>query len=267
MIHNLVVLDLEKAKDAQAKEIAALKKRIQKLERKKMSTPIGLKRLKKVGESIADIDADVEVTLVDETQERQDDELMFDTGVLDTDEMHVEAKVIEKDEQSTKLDDSTAGKAVTTASVEDSAAPTTIKEISQEQKLARKQEEEANIALIESWENTQAMMEADRLLAKRLQSKEREEMLQDIDREDLETLWKLVKTKHGDKRPEDEHERVLWGDFKVMFEPDIRSLEMRTSSYVLSTAQAYGKAAKSVAGEKVYAAGLQLLEDFLLSRG
>ncbi|GJV26681.1 hypothetical protein Tco_1383129 [Tanacetum coccineum] len=63
-------------------------------------------------------------------------------------------------------------------------------------------------------------------------------MLQDIDREDLETLWKLVKTKHGDTRPEDEHERVLLGDFKVI-----------------------------TAGEKVYAAGLQLLEDLLLSRG
>ncbi|GJV74245.1 hypothetical protein Tco_1494240 [Tanacetum coccineum] len=48
-------------------------------------------------------------------------------------------------------------------------------------------------------------------------------MLQDIDREDLETLWKLVKTKHGDTRPEDEHERVLLGDLKVMFEPNIRS--------------------------------------------
>ncbi|GKB41461.1 putative reverse transcriptase domain-containing protein [Tanacetum coccineum] len=44
-----------------------------------------------------------------------------------------------------------------------------------------------------------------------------------IDREDLQTLWKLVKTKHGDIRPEDEHERVLWGDLKVMFKPDIRS--------------------------------------------
>ncbi|GKG55857.1 hypothetical protein Tco_0574751, partial [Tanacetum coccineum] len=42
---------------------------------------------------IADIDADVEVTLVDETQEGQDDELMFDTEVLDTNEMFVEAKV------------------------------------------------------------------------------------------------------------------------------------------------------------------------------
>ncbi|GJR93969.1 hypothetical protein Tco_0266143 [Tanacetum coccineum] len=285
------VLDLEKAKDAQAKEIAALKKRIQRLERKKMSRPTGLKRLKKVdmsrrvessedheslgaledaskqGRSIADLDKD-DVTLVDETQERHDDELMFDTRVLDADEMLVEAKVDKKDEQSTKLDDSTAGEVVTTASVEGSAALTTIEEITlaqiliqikaakpkvvttaattttttrpkargvvvqessefrapqeaqpsiskdkgkgimiepevplkrkdqialdeqiardiqakldaeliEEQKLARKQEEEANIALIESWENTQAMMKADRLLAERLHSKEREEL-------------------------------------------------------------------------------------------
>ncbi|GJX49414.1 hypothetical protein Tco_0276259 [Tanacetum coccineum] len=49
----------------------------------------------------------------------------------------------------------------------------------------------------------------------------------DIDKEDLETLWKLVKTKHGNTRPEDEHERVLWGDLKVMFEPDIKSYVWR----------------------------------------
>ncbi|GJX03029.1 hypothetical protein Tco_0188945 [Tanacetum coccineum] len=40
-----------------------------------------------------------------------------------------------KDEQSTKLDDSTAGEAVTTASVEGSAGPTTIKEITLAQTL------------------------------------------------------------------------------------------------------------------------------------
>ncbi|GJW00354.1 hypothetical protein Tco_1555605 [Tanacetum coccineum] len=48
-------------------------------------------------------------------------------------------------------------------------------------------------------------------------------MLQGIEREDLETLWKLVKTKHGNTRPENENERVLWGELKVMFEPDIKS--------------------------------------------
>ncbi|GJW10729.1 putative ribonuclease H-like domain-containing protein [Tanacetum coccineum] len=34
-------------------------------------------------------------------------------------------------------------------------------------------------------------------------------MLQDINREDLETFWKLVKTKHSDLRRKDEHERVM----------------------------------------------------------
>ncbi|GKB44587.1 hypothetical protein Tco_0889529 [Tanacetum coccineum] len=89
------VLDLQIAKDAQAKEIATLKKRIQRLERRKMSRPTGLKRLRK-GRSIEDIDADVDVTLVDETQERQDDDLMFDTIVLEDDEMHGKLKCMRK---------------------------------------------------------------------------------------------------------------------------------------------------------------------------
>ncbi|GKB03102.1 hypothetical protein Tco_0831191 [Tanacetum coccineum] len=103
---------------------------------------------------------------------------MFDTGVLDDDEVFVDVASSEKNEQSTKLDDSTTGEAVTTASVEDSAAPTIqvstadIGEVTANIGLY----EEANIELIESWENTQAMMEADRLLAERLQSKEREQL-------------------------------------------------------------------------------------------
>ncbi|GJX42423.1 hypothetical protein Tco_0257413 [Tanacetum coccineum] len=48
-------------------------------------------------------------------------------------------------------------------------------------------------------------------------------MLQGIDREDLETLWKLVKAKHENTRPEEDYQRVLWGDLKVMFKPDIKS--------------------------------------------
>ncbi|GKE79654.1 hypothetical protein Tco_1545774, partial [Tanacetum coccineum] len=49
------------------------------------------------------------------------------------------------------------------------------------------------------------------------------QMLQNIDREDLETLWKLVKAKHVLTKPEEAYERVLWGDLKVMFEPDVES--------------------------------------------
>ncbi|GKA35498.1 hypothetical protein Tco_0721989 [Tanacetum coccineum] len=48
-------------------------------------------------------------------------------------------------------------------------------------------------------------------------------MLRDIDREDLETLWNLVKAKHENTMLEEDYERALWGDLKVMFEPDIKS--------------------------------------------
>ncbi|GJR56289.1 hypothetical protein Tco_1406810 [Tanacetum coccineum] len=56
----------------------------------------------KQGRSIVDIDADVEVTLVYETQVRHNDDLIFDTGVLDDVEMPVEAKVDGKMKQYSK---------------------------------------------------------------------------------------------------------------------------------------------------------------------
>ncbi|GJZ30659.1 hypothetical protein Tco_0575706 [Tanacetum coccineum] len=59
-------------------------------------------------------------------------------------------------------------------------------------------------------------------------------MLQNINKEDLETLWKLVKAKHGNTRPEEAYERVLWGDLKVMFEPDVET------EYSVSTSTGYG---------------------------
>ncbi|GJV25391.1 hypothetical protein Tco_1378086 [Tanacetum coccineum] len=46
-------------------------------------------------------------------------------------------------------------------------------------------------------------------------------MLKSFDMEDLETLWKLVKAKHGSTRPEEGYERVLWGDLKTMFDPHV----------------------------------------------
>ncbi|GKF77363.1 hypothetical protein Tco_0229833 [Tanacetum coccineum] len=95
VIHLKVVLDLEEAKIAQAKEIASLKKRVKQLEKRRKSRPSGLKRLRKVGSAsnvslgaqedasnqgrkIADLDADAKVTLIDETQERFDEEMLFD---------------------------------------------------------------------------------------------------------------------------------------------------------------------------------------------
>ncbi|GJT56869.1 hypothetical protein Tco_0991923 [Tanacetum coccineum] len=53
------------------------------------------------------------------------------------------------------------------------------------------------------------------------------QMLRSFDREDLETLWKLVKAKHGYTRPEEGYERVLWGDLKTMFEHHVEDLVWR----------------------------------------
>ncbi|GJX84101.1 hypothetical protein Tco_0333582 [Tanacetum coccineum] len=106
------VLDLETTKTAQAKEIASLKKRVKKLERKRKSKTPGMKRLFKIGRSaqvvssedeglgdqedaskqgrkIDDIDKDAEVTLVNETQGRYDDAQMFDTDVFNGEEVFV----------------------------------------------------------------------------------------------------------------------------------------------------------------------------------
>ncbi|GKE37438.1 hypothetical protein Tco_1460843, partial [Tanacetum coccineum] len=62
-------------------------------------------------------------------------------------------------------------------------------------------------------------------------------ILQNIDIEDLETLWKLVKAKHGNTRPEEAYERVLWGDLKVMFEPDIESDNLHIFMLVAKTSR------------------------------
>nr|GEV59716.1 putative ribonuclease H-like domain-containing protein [Tanacetum cinerariifolium] len=108
------VLDLEEAKTAQAKEIANLKKRVKKLEKRRKSRRAVLRRLKK------DIDQDAEIALVDEAQGRMHDADMFGVDDLEGNEVIIDVrqKIVEKEV-------STAGEVVTAASVEDSAALTT----------------------------------------------------------------------------------------------------------------------------------------------
>ncbi|GKE84852.1 hypothetical protein Tco_1558594 [Tanacetum coccineum] len=141
------VLDLENTKTAQAKEITSLKLRVKRLEKKGGSRTHKLKRLYKIGRSarvvssdeaslgdqedaskqrrkIDDIDADVEITLVDETQGRHDDDLMFDIGVLNDEEVFAGQDMTEK-EVSTADPVTTAGEVVTTANVEVSTASPT----------------------------------------------------------------------------------------------------------------------------------------------
>nr|GEU94018.1 uncharacterized mitochondrial protein AtMg00810-like [Tanacetum cinerariifolium] len=92
------VFDLKKSKTAQAKQIANLKKRVKKLERKKKSRTSGLKRLCK-GRMIDNINQNVEITLVDKNQGRMNEEEMFGVNELDGDEVIAGEEV----EQSTKV--------------------------------------------------------------------------------------------------------------------------------------------------------------------
>ncbi|GJV70901.1 hypothetical protein Tco_1490896 [Tanacetum coccineum] len=231
------VLDLEKSKSNQAIKIASLKKRVDKLEKRRKFRTTWLKRLKKVGTTrriessndslgaqedaskqgrrIEDIDADVEVTLVNETQERQDEDLMFDTRVLDDDEVFVDVTTTLMEIKAAKpkakgivfhdLEKQVSKPTVsfTQPSIKDIGKGIMQKperplaekdqvaldedlarnlqaqleaELIEEEMLARKHEEEANIALIKSWDNTQAMMKADFDLAQRLQTEEQGEI-------------------------------------------------------------------------------------------
>ncbi|GJV22795.1 putative ribonuclease H-like domain-containing protein [Tanacetum coccineum] len=248
------VLDLENTKTAQAQEITSLKLRVKKLEKKGGSRTHKLKRLYKVGRStkvifsdeaslgdqevaskqgrkINDIDKYAEITLVDETQGRYGNDQMFDTGVLDDDEVFAGQDMAEKEnnvakkEVSTADQVTTAGKVVTIASVEISTAsptktiiaddltfaqtlieirnkgkaimedpekPTKRKdqishdeevaqrleaqlqaELEEEDRLVRQREEEANSF---SWDNVQAMIDADYRMAQQMQAEEQEKL-------------------------------------------------------------------------------------------
>ncbi|GKE90901.1 hypothetical protein Tco_1571996 [Tanacetum coccineum] len=133
------VLDLEKTKTTQPNEIASLKRRVKKLEKKNRSRTHKLKRLYKVGltarvesfdneESLSEdaskqgridaINVDEEITLV---SVQNVDEEMFDVNVLDGEEVFVvEQEVVVKDVNNEGNVLSTAGDATTV-----SAATTT----------------------------------------------------------------------------------------------------------------------------------------------
>ncbi|GKC85975.1 hypothetical protein Tco_1141692, partial [Tanacetum coccineum] len=114
------VIDLESIKTTQGSKIASLKRRIKKLEKKNKSRTYKLKRLHKVGRSARVVsfdEASLGITLVDETQGRHDDDLMFDTSVLNDEEVFAGQDMVKK-EVSTADTVTTAGEVVTTANVE-----------------------------------------------------------------------------------------------------------------------------------------------------
>ncbi|GKA42420.1 hypothetical protein Tco_0735080, partial [Tanacetum coccineum] len=82
------VLALENTKTAQAQEITSLKLGVKKLEKKGGSRTHKLKRLYK-GRNIDDVHKDADITLVDETQGRYGDDIIFDVSDLAGEEVFV----------------------------------------------------------------------------------------------------------------------------------------------------------------------------------
>ncbi|GJS06744.1 hypothetical protein Tco_0363540 [Tanacetum coccineum] len=329
------------------KEISSLKLRVKRLEKKGGARTHKLKILFNIGRSVQvvsskdeglsdkedaskqerkidDIDKDAEVTLVDETQGRYGDDLVFDITILDGEEVFAGQDVVEK-EVSTADPVTTAGEVVTTASVEVSAATTTTTTVITESttiiapstipkaksitfrdpcestrrttltpipsnikdkgkakmiepkkplkkteqirldeelafKLQAEEEEQARLAREKdekveeaniSWDNVKAMIEADRTLGEEkeklysIKSSRKEEQATNystIEKYNVNLSkthgWlqaksieeqKLVKAKHGNTRPEEGYERVLWGDLRTMFEHHVEDLIWRNS--------------------------------------
>ncbi|GKC50736.1 hypothetical protein Tco_1073481 [Tanacetum coccineum] len=233
-------------------EITSLKLRVKKLEKKGGSRTHKLKRLYKVGRSarmvssddaslgdqedaskqgrkIDDIDKDAEITLIDETQGRYGDDLMFDTGVLDDEEVFAGQDMDEKEINVAEKEVSTADPVTTAGEIrsakskvkgvvigeqsesttrtrpqqlpskdkgkgimEEPEKPTKKKdqirhdeevaqrlqaqmqaELEEEDRLVRQREEEANIV---SWDNVQAMIDADYQMAQQMQAEEQEKL-------------------------------------------------------------------------------------------
>nr|GEU29089.1 retrovirus-related Pol polyprotein from transposon TNT 1-94 [Tanacetum cinerariifolium] len=127
---------------------------------------------------IKEIDQDDEIALDVDTQGRKNKDEMFGVDDLFEEEVVLDTTTSEHEEQiiedvSTAEPVTTAGEVVTTVTDKVSAAPTTDvteDEITMAQALAALKSTKPKVV-----DNTQAMMEADSLLAERLQAREREE--------------------------------------------------------------------------------------------
>ncbi|GJS30628.1 hypothetical protein Tco_0491248 [Tanacetum coccineum] len=255
------VIDLETSKTTQGSEIASLKRRVKKLEKKNKSRTHKLKRLYKEDASkqrrkIDDIDADAGITLVDETHGRHDDDLMFNT-VTTTGEVVTTANVKVSTVSPTAATITTVEltlaqtleelksarpktKGVAMQEPSESITTTTIPskdkgkgimveeplkmkkkdqisfveqeairlqaEFDEEVTLAR-EKDEANVALIEEWNDIQDKIETDYEMTQRLQAEEQEELTIEDKSKLFVQLLEAIKKHFAAKRSEEKRNR------------------------------------------------------------
>ncbi|GJU14026.1 hypothetical protein Tco_1136422 [Tanacetum coccineum] len=156
----------------------------------------------KHGRKIDDINKDVEITLVDETQGKYGDDIMFDVSDLAGEEVFVAEQGVSDKDVNLSVDEVTLAQALAALKTvstrpkakgldthEQEQAPALIVSSQQpsqtkiqdkaefdEQERIEREKAKANIALKETWDDIQVKIEADQLLAERLQAREQEEL-------------------------------------------------------------------------------------------
>nr|GEZ99369.1 hypothetical protein [Tanacetum cinerariifolium] len=209
---HLRVLALETIKANQALEIGSLKRRLKKLENKDSKKTHKLKRLYKIDSSTR-VESSEDTDMFD-TSIFDDEEVVAEKEVSTTDPVPTAGEVVTTTgvevsivviTSQISMDEITLAKALidiktsktkatgiviqepsetpTPTPLNSSQQPSKAKdkaqmqaELGEEERLARKKGKEANIDLIESYDNTQAMMDADYELVARLQEEERGEL-------------------------------------------------------------------------------------------
>ncbi|GJZ56083.1 hypothetical protein Tco_0611276 [Tanacetum coccineum] len=131
-------------------EIESFKKECHELERKRGQELPVLKRLRKVGRS-ARIESSKDEGLGDLEDASKQERKIADIKTL------IEIKAAKPKVRGVMIQEPSESTTTTPAASKPSQDKA---ELEEEERLARQKEEEANIALIESWDNTQAMMDA-----------------------------------------------------------------------------------------------------------
>ncbi|GJU38177.1 hypothetical protein Tco_1186531 [Tanacetum coccineum] len=284
------VLDLEKAKTAQDSEIASLKKKVKKLERRNKSRTPGLKRLRKVGLAIK-VESSDEASLGDQEDASKQGKKIELYCVLDEPEVDVEkvvstAEVTTESARTITVDELTLTQTLIEIKAAKPKDKGQAKMIESEKPLKKKDQimydqEGFKFKVIKDMfdkafkrvntfvDYKTELVEGSAIREEESSSKRAEEdvsidlfiplatkpapivnfhdhrkgrngyyeimrtdgsaktyllfsqLLKEFDREDLENIWKLVKAKHGNTRPEEGYKRVLWCDLKTMFEHHI----------------------------------------------
>ncbi|GKA23113.1 hypothetical protein Tco_0709075 [Tanacetum coccineum] len=200
------VLDLEKTNTTQQNEIASLKRRVKKLEQKKRSRTHRLKRLRNVGATTRVESSRDEESLGEDASKQErindidaDDDITLEVFVAGKNENLVEEVVNAAQVSTTATTISITTEEITFAQalealktlkpkpmkkkdlirLDEEVALKLQDKFDEEERLAREKaekEQEANIALIETWDDIQAKIDVDHQLAKRLQEQEQEEL-------------------------------------------------------------------------------------------